>query len=201
MNDSPFVSLMLESPAGVAAVRLLGRAPPLREEVVRARQILDAAPRGEVCVAVARYFEELTEMNADGELYNAEWSHRANPVILAFIIEGTTGIEPDGDITPWCAAFVNWCLQRCGRRGTRSALSGSFRCVGQAAAPPAEGDLAVFKNEGHDAPCTGKGHVGFFLDETPTHLRVLGGNQGNRVKVTTYSKAMYLGSRSVATIP
>jgi hypothetical protein len=33
----------------------------------------------------------------------------ANPVIVLFFL--ATKTEPSGDKTPWCAAFMNWCLR------------------------------------------------------------------------------------------
>src|SRR5437763_10958974 len=48
----------------------------------------------------------------------------ANPVIVAFFL--ATNLKPAGDTTAWCAAFVNWCLQRAGLPTTKSASSQSF---------------------------------------------------------------------------
>jgi uncharacterized protein (TIGR02594 family) len=165
---------------------LFGVKAPRPEEVEKARQILAGAPSAGDPWKVAAYFADLTELNEDGEAYNSEWSVRANPVIVSFF-KATNYGSPDGDQTKWCAAFMNWCLQRVGRKSTRSASSGSFRCFGDDATAPREGDIAVFKNLGQNAPCSGSGHVAFFLRRNEGRVEVIGGNQGNKIRVSTYS--------------
>lgn len=151
-------------------------------------------------------FSAVDSVNDDGEPYNAEWSTRANPLIVAFFLQATD-FDPDdirGDQTPWCAAFVNWCLMRSGKRGTRSASSGSFRCVGNETPEPTTGDIAVFKNVGEDEACRGSGHVAFHVRNAGADIYVLGGNQSNRIKVSKYAIDEYpkfLSTRDIDTIP
>lgn len=168
-----------------AGLSVLGTMPPTQHELQRAEQLLAAAPVASPLV-VARYFEGMEERNADGEPYNAEWRVRSNPVIVAFLLQATNYGEGATDQTRWCAAFMNWCLMRAKQPHTRSASSGSFRCFGSVASPPRTGDVAVFKNRGQDEPCRGMGHVAFWLDADEKWVTVLGGNQGDRVKVSRY---------------
>ena len=188
-----------------AAVAMLGAQHPRPEETDRAVEILNAAPRGPTPRDVAHYFAELTLTNADGERYNAEWRVRANPVIVAFFVQATDlGNLEEGDGTAWCAAFVNWCLMRTGKRGTRSASSGSFRCQGREALPPQPGDIAVFKKHGFSEPCEGQGHVGFFISRQGEDLTILGGNQHDCVRTSFYPRGTdltFLSCRDVTSIP
>ncbi len=104
-----------------------------------------------------------------------------------------TTLAASDDETPWCAAFVNWCLEVTGQRGTRSATARSFLKWGDEIeltdAKP--GDVAVFSRG--NSPW--QGHVAFFLQQSNGRLEVLGGNQGDAVTVATYPKAKLLGVR------
>ena len=178
-----------ESLIAQVGLRIFGTQPPKPAEIAKARALMAAAPEGGDPLAVARYFEALPDRNEDGESFNAEWKVRSNPLIVMFF-EATSYRPSDlTDQTKWCAAFVNWCLRRAGRDDTNSASSGSFRCFGEKAATPGQGDLAVFKNTGQDEPCRGSGHVAFWVGETDTYVRTLGGNQGDKVKESNYRKS------------
>jgi len=107
----------------------------------------------------------------------------ANPVIVLFFL--ATKLRPLGDKTAWCAAFVNWCLDRAGVPGTHSASSQSFRSWGNRVwhvddgdmpVQARTGDIAVFQSRANP----GHGHVGFFKGINPSqphHVDILGGNQ------------------------
>lgn len=99
------------------------------------------------------------------------------------------------DETPWCSAFVNWSLTQAGYAGTNSALARSWMNWGQAIAEPRKGCIVVFTRE------KVFGHVAFYLGETDTHVKVLGGNQLNpetnifEVSEKSYPKTDLLGYR------
>jgi uncharacterized protein (TIGR02594 family) len=103
------------------------------------------------------------------------------------------------DETAWCSAFVNWCMEKAGFVGTKSALSTSWLKWGQAIDKPIKGCLAVFQREG------GGGHVGFYLEEVNTnseiYIKLLGGNQEHadtdigEVNEKHYRKSKLLGYR------
>lgn len=173
---------------------VVGAGRPTQAEVDQARAILEAAPTSTTPIEVARYFLDIGQGGDARAAFVREWPVRANPLVRTLFL--ATQTVPYGDITPWCAAFVNWCIARAGSsrreagisseqkfttaelsRTSRSAASGSFRCW-TAVAAPAAGDLAVFREPGSTASCTGKGHVAFLLERLPSgDLRILGGNQ------------------------
>lgn len=168
-----------------------GTERPLPEEVVLARRVLDSAPANGRPLEVARYFNELGLGGSGEELsaYAGQWPHRWNPVLVEFF--SATRTTPVGDTTPWCAAFVNWCLVRGGARAgsdfapTNSASSGSFRTWGRAietgaGESPRVGDIVVFAKVDPTERAVGRGHVGFFLQEDATRVLVLGGNQSEQ---------------------
>jgi uncharacterized protein (TIGR02594 family) len=107
----------------------------------------------------------------------------ANPLIVRLFL--ATRTVPSGDTTPWCAAFVNWCVQRSGATGTASASSQSFlgwgkeiwsKSTGGALSVANPGDVTVFRKRSDPA----HGHVGFFNGMNASmgnHVDVLGGNQ------------------------
>ncbi len=79
--------------------------------------------------------------------------------------------------TPWCSAFVNYCLGTTGTDGTKSALAYSFKGYGQ--------------NLGNDTPvyCSiavmNYFYVGFVVGTNKDgRVTLLGGNQGNAVNLS-----------------
>lgn len=99
------------------------------------------------------------------------------------------------DETPWCSAFVNWCLAQVGIPGTRSALARSWLDWGQPIDTPRPGCIVVFSR------AKVFGHVGFYMGETDTDILVLGGNQQDaltgmyQVSEKYYPKSALLGFR------
>lgn len=168
------------------SVHIFGTKPPLPEEIATAGRLLDSVPDHLTPLQVARHLAALTERNKDGEPYIAEWAVRSNPMITHFFAATDYDNGKLNDQVPWCAAFMNWCLWRANYKRSNSASSGSFRCFGKPADPPREGDIAVFKDRGQDAPCAGHGHVAFWLSQSATEVHTLGGNQGNAIKTSSY---------------
>jgi uncharacterized protein (TIGR02594 family) len=122
-----------------------------------------------------------------GEMDQAEISgSKDNPRIVEY--HSVTSLSADDDETPWCASFVSWCLEKSGVKSTKSARAKSYMEWGSPLNTPKLGCIAVFTR-------TGGGHVAFFISESATHVRVLGGNQGNKVSIASYSKANLLGYR------
>jgi uncharacterized protein (TIGR02594 family) len=182
-------ALFSSSYAGEVRAILGKPIPATPQEIADAAEIVAAAPQNVSGIEVAQYFETLAMLSPDGHSYNAAWpGDKENPLIILFFVQATDTPAYASDETPWCAAFVNWCLMRAGKDGTKSASSGSFRCVGQPSAVSATGDIAVFKNPGEDEPCAGMGHVAFFVEYVGDLIRVLGGNQHHRIATSTYYK-------------
>jgi uncharacterized protein (TIGR02594 family) len=99
-----------------------------------------------------------------------------NRGIEDFIAQAHCGSVGD----PWCAIFVNACLEAVGVRGTRSAMARSFeRDTNFVRLPgPALGAIVTVWRGSHSA---GTGHVFFYLGENDHGVLALGGNQNDRV--------------------
>ena len=83
---------------------------------------------------------------------------------------------------PWCASFVNFCLETAHIRSTRSAAAASYATWGEPVMAKL-GAVVVFGKADPDAG--GTGHVAFFSrwDDDLDFMWVLGGNQSNMVCV------------------
>lgn len=200
-------------------VKALGTADPGKDLRDFARSIMSAAPKNCAPIEVAYFFRDLglgkTQFKEEGRPFARGWPRIYNPVIVELF--KTTGLNPlspttQGDATPWCAAFVNYCIARASSKtgvigaadlakGTRSASSGSFRCFGKSidkGASPKEGDIAVWALDGTIDKCKpGSGHVGFYVGNSGDAERpilVMGGNQsGDLLKDTkTRNDGMFL---------
>lgn len=107
----------------------------------------------------------------------------------------TTTLAARSDEVAWCASFVNWCLEQAGIRGIRSARAADWGRFGVALSEPRYGCIVHIyrKPRGVDG-ATGSSsgnHVGFFVGQTSTHIQLLGGNQGNQVKVSSFPLKQY----------
>lgn len=121
-----------------------------------------------------------------------EWPGGAdNPRIVEYL-RTCKALPPEllHDSTAWCAAFVNWCFRQCGIIGTNSARARDWLLWGRPLKQPRLGCVAVFSRD------AGKGHVGFYVSETPRKdIHVYGGNQDNRVCLQPRERARLLGYR------
>ncbi len=105
----------------------------------------------------------------------------------------TGGVNLDPATTAWCAAVVNATLAQTGQKGTGSNMARSFLNWGQKVDTPQKGDLAIFSRGDPNGPY---GHVGFFDGYNPDgSIRVLGGNQGDAVNISSYGADTLLGFR------
>ena len=115
-----------------------------------------------------------------------------NPRILEYHRTTTLGHNmASKDETPWCSSFVNFCMVMSGFRGTNSASARSWLRWGRGLPQPALGCIVVLRRG--NSPTLG--HVAFFTRSTRQHVSLLGGNQGNRVKVSRYKWSDVLGLR------
>lgn len=93
--------------------------------------------------------------------------------------EGRRGNEVDE--TPWCGCFVQWCLLEAGfPRRPNLAAAVAWRPNGAEVSPQRYGAVTVIERGG------GKFHVGFFVQAISGGVKLLGGNQRNRVSVREY---------------
>jgi uncharacterized protein (TIGR02594 family) len=108
---------------------------------------------------------------------------RHNPRILQY--HATTTLAASTDETPWCSAFVNWCLSRAGITGTNSAAARSWEGWGKVSAA-IPGAITLLHDNGFQR---GFGyHVGFLVQDAGSHYLLLGGNQHDEVRTSKYPK-------------
>jgi uncharacterized protein (TIGR02594 family) len=104
-------------------------------------------------------------------------------------------LKATDDETPWCSSFVNWVMVKSGRKGTNNAAAKSWLGWGCAVNSPVPGVVTVIEKKAAgycEASGSSSGyHVAFFVSSTPSHLRLLGGNQQNRVKYTEFPLSSY----------
>jgi uncharacterized protein (TIGR02594 family) len=133
-----------------------------------------------------------------------------NPLIMAML--RTDNQWPEHDEVPWCSAFVNFVCKLLRLPRSKSLLARSWLGVGrpvQLLEACVGFDIVVLKRgadpqpgpEDHSAP----GHVGFYAghaSHTRHHVRgyvdVLGGNQGDTVKISRYKTSDILSIRRLA---
>ncbi|WP_167737456.1 TIGR02594 family protein [Sphingomonas parva] len=105
--------------------------------------------------------------------------------ILAYL--ATCGDLEDGegerDDTPWCSAFLNWCVMQAGFAGTDSGWATSWARWGREDPQPGPGTIVVWRRSrdlGNGLEPVG-GHVAFLLERRGDMVHVLGGNQRDAV--------------------
>lgn len=96
------------------------------------------------------------------------------------------------DETAWCAAFINWCLKKSGLPGLDTSAAGlaeAWLDYGMPISSPRYGAIAVIYNPSaaNSALTTTGNHVGFLIDGGfGDSIVLLGGNQGNRVRLSRF---------------
>ena len=129
---------------------------------------------------------------ARGELGVAEAPAAAdNARVLAYYRDAGHA-QVAHDSVAWCAAFACAMLERARVRSPRTLAARGFLAWGVRLDAPRPGCLAVlWRND----PKSAEGHVGFYLDQTTDHVRLLGGNQGDSVSVAWFPSDRILGLR------
>ena len=126
-----------------------------------------------------------------------------NPRILEY--HATTSLHATADEVPWCSAFLNWVFASVGIQGTASAAAASWLFWGKKLDFPTFGSVVVLARagltpaayEGLRAGAEGypPAHVGIVVRDEGEWIAVVGGNQGDRVKVSKFPKARVIGYR------
>jgi uncharacterized protein (TIGR02594 family) len=112
---------------------------------------------------------------------------RSNPRIEAYHATTAGGAEPDS--VPWCSSFVNYCIAKSGLQGTNSKQARSWAQWG-VASDRRPGSIVVL--ERGNPP---QGHVGFFVGPDDSRIRLLGGNQGDKVSIASYDAERVIAVR------
>lgn len=114
-----------------------------------------------------------------------------NPEILGWAKElgGSALAIYTHDSIPWCGLFMGVCTLRAGYVVPMMAIRAlAWRDFGTAVTEPALGDVMVFVR-------VGGGHVGIYVGEDPDAFHILGGNQGDQVKIARIERASLRYSR------
>lgn len=96
------------------------------------------------------------------------------------------------DETAWCAAFLDWVMDRAGPGGTNKLNARSYLNWGVPLERPVPGAVMVYWR---GSPDGWQGHVHLFTRENATHYYGIGGNQSNSVNEAPYPKGRLLGIR------
>ena len=109
-----------------------------------------------------------------------------------------TTLKATSDEVAWCSSFANYIVDTAGDKGTHSAAARSWLDWGVVLSEPHCGCIVIIDR--HDASNPNAAHVTFFVAEdfTTGNLQCIGGNQGDRVKMSVFPKSKVLGYRDVA---
>ena len=130
---------------------------------------------------------------AEKEIGQKEIKGGENSRILEY--HATTTLKATEDEVPWCASFVNWCFTKVGIKGTNSALAKSWLFWGVEITSPTLGCVCIIRQkvkQEDSATGTRTGyHVGFWLAEKDNRVHLLGGNQSDQVKMSSFGLNTY----------
>lgn len=126
-----------------------------------------------------------------------------NPQIMAML--KLDNKWPSEDEIPWCSAFANYIAWLIRLPRSKSLRARSWLNVGKGIslddAEPGY-DIVILKRGTGDQPgpevIKAPGHVGFYAGRSGDFIEVLGGNQGDTVKISRYPKSRLLGVRRLA---
>lgn len=127
-----------------------------------------------------------------------------NPRIIEY--HATTSYGAKEDEIAWCSSFVNWCMIQAGIKGTNSAAAKSWLDWGTVLDTPQVGCVCVIKlKTKKDDPATGTTsgyHVGLWKKTEGGRVSLVGGNQSDQVKVSSFGLGTYeiCGYRQPSTV-
>lgn len=105
-----------------------------------------------------------------------------NPKVVRFYeLAGHPEIKHDS--VPWCAAFVGGVLKECSIANTGTLWALDYAKYGRRLTAPIVGAIATKKRDGG-------GHVFFVVGYDDRNVYALGGNQGDKVCIAVYPRAL-----------
>lgn len=110
-----------------------------------------------------------------------------NPKIVEY--HQATNLKATDDETPWCSAFVNWCLMQTGYERSHAANARSWLSVHKKIVKFEPYAIVVFRRGGN----AWQGHVAFAIEDKGSSILCLGGNQNDSVCYSSYKKIDVLG--------
>jgi len=124
----------------------------------------------------------------------------SNPHILAMLKLDSNW--PEDDEVAWCSAFVNYPTWLLRLPRSKSLLARSWLNVGKEIGLPNAKpgfDIVILKRGAGEQPgvenTTAPGHVGFYAGQAGNFVQLLGGNQSDSVKVSSYAISRILSIR------
>lgn len=118
----------------------------------------------------------------------------ARPRILEYFAAAGHS-EVKSDETAWCSAFVNFCIEKAGLRGTMSLAARSWLRWGKPC-DPQPGAIGIWpRGKSH-----WQGHVAIVKEVKGKRVKVVGGNQGNAVTEKWFDIDTALGFRWPSTM-
>lgn len=96
--------------------------------------------------------------------------------------------------TPWCAAFINAVLAEAGLPTSGSNMGISFAGYGRKVKTPQVGDIVVIRGGRNSRTHVGI-YVGTEMRGRKKYIKLLGGNQSNSVKITSYLASKVIAIR------
>ena len=193
-EDVSFDQLPLPPIDALDDPELFGYKPPTAAQRAKAQKIIDDTIKGPRPFDVAKSFIKRFA-KSDPEAIS-QWPAPStwNPLVKEFF--SATYLRVNNDMVDWCAAFVNWCIERNNKKGTNSAASQSFVDSGmfKRVDTPAEGNLVVFTcYDKQSGKSLGLGHVAFYeASAGDNKIRVLGGNQSVDGHSSIISERLFL---------
>lgn len=126
----------------------------------------------------------------------------SNPAILAMLQLDNSW--PQEDEVPWCSGFVNYICWLLRLPRSKSLMARSWLQIGRVGSildVEVGFDVVILKRGGDKEPgpeiINAPGHVGFFAGYQSQSILLLGGNQGDSVTVSPFSKNLILGIRKL----
>ncbi len=121
--------------------------------------------------------------------------HADNQELRAFLTsDGSNRTVGDPALVPWCGDFVETCIAVTLPAAALPAnpyLARNWLKFGRTV-DPCFGSILVFWRGSRSGS---SGHVGFYFSEDDEDFHVLGGNQRNRISITSIAKDRLLGAR------
>lgn len=115
---------------------------------------------------------------------------KSNPWIVGLRGKVASWLKGDDGAVPWCGLFVDYCMTAAGIAPPKNSFRAkSWLDWGVPIANPVVGAVVIFTRDGG-------GHVGFVVGkDLKGNLMVLGGNQGDMVKISPFAMSRVTGFR------
>lgn len=117
----------------------------------------------------------------------------SNPEIIEMFKEFGYNIADDST-TAWCSAALNYYAKKTGYEYSGQLNARSWLKMPTVILKPTVGDVAIFWR---GDPKGWEGHVGLFISWDAANVYVLGGNDGNMIRISAIPRGRLLGFRQL----